>query len=54
MILDSEKIEYKLRGENFNIVDPLIQPVEFYIDSEKVGSAKDLLKDLDITFMALK
>lgn len=53
-ILDSEQVEYHIRGENFNAVDPLIQPVTFFVRENMRKTAMELLDGLDIQFLGLK
>lgn len=52
-ILDSESIKYKVRGENFNMIDPLVQPAIFFVEYPKLEEARALLKGLDISYFGL-
>lgn len=52
-ILDGEEIDYYLRGENFNYIDQLIQPVTLFVREDQVFTARELLKDLPITYLGL-
>ncbi|HSP88919.1 MAG TPA: hypothetical protein VLN45_12360 [Ignavibacteriaceae bacterium] len=46
-ILDDANIDFYVLGENFLSIDPLLQPVRFFILSDRVSDAKELLKDFD-------
>ncbi|MCB0282151.1 MAG: hypothetical protein H6627_10330 [Calditrichae bacterium] len=52
-ILDGEGIEYYVRGENFNLVEPLVQPVTFFIREQDRQTVMDLLDGLNIQFIGL-
>lgn len=52
-ILDGEEIDYYLRGENFNYIDQLIQPVTLFVREDQAFTVKELLKDLPITYLGL-
>lgn len=47
-ILGNSNVDYYIFGENFLSVDPLIQPARFYINSDQVEEAKELLKDFKL------
>jgi hypothetical protein len=51
-ILDSEKIEYFITGQNFLSVDPLIQGARLYVDEKHYQLAKDLIDKLDLHVFA--
>lgn len=40
-------------GENFLSVNPLIQPVKFYVDENQIKESKQLLKDLDLNILGM-
>ena len=44
-LLAREKIPYFLRGENFNIVHPLVQPVGVFVPEDMADTARELLRD---------
>jgi len=44
-LLDAEKIEYYLEGENFLQVRPLVSPARIMVESSRLDDAKELLKD---------
>ncbi len=50
-ILDGEKITYYVKGENFHMSRPGIQPAIVMVKSDQIEKAADVLKDLDLTFM---
>jgi len=52
-ILDGENINYRIKGENFNMVGPLVQPVTFYVQEDQIEDAIELLSDLDIQFIGV-
>jgi hypothetical protein len=47
-ILEDSNIDYHVFGENFLSVDPLIQPAKFYINSNQIKEAQELLKDINL------
>lgn len=52
-ILDSEEITYYFHGEHFNYVRPLVEPARLMVKKDQVETAKELLKDANLTFMAI-
>jgi hypothetical protein len=52
-ILDSEGIIYYFQGEHFNYVRPLVEPAKLMVEKDQVETAKELLKDANLTFMAI-
>jgi hypothetical protein len=52
-IFNSNELDYFLHGENFNNVDPLIQPVKFFVRKEQVEVCMNLLKDLDLKYLGI-
>jgi len=49
-VLESAKITYFIKGEFFNILDPMIQPAVVMVRNDQARLAMELLKDLDLTF----
>lgn len=47
-VLDDAHIDYYVAGENFAIIDPLIQPARFFIVKEQINNVKELLKDFNL------
>jgi uncharacterized protein YbaR (Trm112 family) len=47
-LLDDAGFEFKVLGENFLSVDPLIQPVTFYVTESRKEDAVELLKNVDL------
>ncbi len=47
-LLDDANIDYYVFGENFLIIDPLIQPARVFVVQDQVEEAKRILKDVDI------
>jgi len=52
-VLDSAQIEYIFDGENFNLIDPMIQPARLFVKSAQVPMAKELLKEMNLHFWSL-
>lgn len=52
-VLDSAQIEYIFDGENFNLVDPMIQPARLFVKSAQAPMAKELLKEMNLHFWSL-
>jgi len=50
-ILDSEEVEYFLKGELFNQLEPPVQPATLMVRKDQVETANDLLRDLNVTFL---
>jgi hypothetical protein len=51
-LLDSEDITYFFQGEHFIHVRPLVVPARLMVRSDQVEEAKEILKDLDLNYMA--
>ena len=49
-LLDSEGITYYFHGEFFNYVRPLADPARLMVRKDQVYEAKEILKDLKITY----
>jgi hypothetical protein len=49
-ILDDTAIAYVFLGEQFNYVDPLIQPARLMVRSDQAEEARELLRDLELTY----
>lgn len=47
-ILDNFEIDYYVFGENFLSINPLIQPVKFFVNEKQIEEAKGLLKNIDL------
>lgn len=47
-LLDDANIDYYIFGENFLIIDPLIQPARVFVVKDQVEEAKNILKNVDI------
>ena len=52
-VLDAGEIEYVFDGENFNLVDPMIQPARLYVRAAQAPRAKELLKGMNLHFWSL-
>jgi hypothetical protein len=50
-ILDAEDIIYYFHGENFMHVRPLVELARLMVDKEDAESAKELLKNLNLSIM---
>lgn len=51
--LDSELIEYFFKGEHFTYVRPLVEPARLMVRKDQANEAKELLKDVNLSFMAI-
>ena len=49
-LLDSEGITYYFHGEFFNYVRPLADPARLMVRKDQVDEAREILKDLKITY----
>ncbi len=49
-ILGEEDIDYYFKGENFALIDPLIQPAVLTVREDQAETVKELLKDLKLTY----
>ena len=49
-LLDAEGILYFFQGEQFSYVRPLADPVRLMVAQEDVESAREILKDLTISY----
>lgn len=47
-VLDDAGLDYYVFGQNFLSVDPLIQPVKFFVNENQLKDAKELLKDFEL------
>ena len=47
-ILDDNEIDYYVTGENFLSVSPLLEPAQFFVNTNQFEEAKKLLKDFDL------
>jgi hypothetical protein len=52
-ILEDAGIAYFLRGEIFNLVDPLIQPAILLVRKDQVAKARSLLSHMNVTFLGV-
>jgi len=52
-ILEAEQIEHFFKGEHFLYMRPLADPARLMVRADQVELAKDVLKDLDVTFMGI-
>ena len=52
-LLDDANIDYYVYGENFLVIDPLIQPARIFIAKDQFEEAKEILKDVDIHIFGL-
>lgn len=50
-ILDDGGVDYHLQGEIFNIVEPWVQPVKFFVKEDQIEMTNELLKEILIRFM---
>lgn len=52
-VLDSENIIYFIKGENFNLVRPLVQPAILMVSKDQVARAKSLLKNYKLEYRGI-
>jgi hypothetical protein len=52
-ILDDAGFQYFFQGEIFNLVDPLIQPARLRVRKDQAGEARELLKGMNVSFLAV-
>lgn len=52
-VLDDAGIDYYTLGENFLSVDPLIQPVRFFVNEEQIDTAKELLQESELSISGI-
>ncbi len=52
-VFDSEKIEYVFDGENFNLVDPMVQPARLFVKASQAQRAKELLKQMTLHYWSV-
>ncbi len=52
-LLDGENIEYRFLGENFNMLEPMVQPARLNVWYDQVDEALELLSDFRGAFMAV-
>ena len=52
-VLDSAQIEYVFEGENFNLVEPMVQPARLFVKSSQASMAKELLKEMNLHYWSL-
>lgn len=53
-ILDDSGIEYYIQGENGILVNPLVDPANVMVEKEQAEDARELLKDLDLSYYFFK
>lgn len=52
-VLDSAQIEYIFDGENFNLVDPMVQPARLFVKASQAAMARELLKEMNLHYWSL-
>lgn len=52
-VLDANGVEYFLHGENFAIVQPLVEPTRLLVRRDQAQMVQNLLQGLDLNFLAL-
>ena len=52
-ILDAENITYYFNAEHFMYVRPMAEPARLMVAKEDVETAKEILKDLDLSVIAI-
>ena len=52
-VLENAEIEYYFQGENFTVIDPLIQPAVLYVRRGQEVRAKELLADTHMRYLGI-
>jgi hypothetical protein len=52
-VLDSAQIEYVFDGENFNLLDPMIQPVRLFVKGKDADAARELIAGMNIHYLSV-
>jgi hypothetical protein len=52
-ILDGTDIEYFIKGQNFNAMEPLVQPAQVYVARHQLNAVKELLEEVKIRFLGV-
>ncbi len=52
-LLDAEGITYFFKGEHFLYMRPLADPARLMVRKEQAAEAKELLKDMELSFMGI-
>jgi len=52
-LLDGEEVLYFFHGEHFSRWRPLVEPARLMVAKGQVQKAKEILKDLDLTYMGI-
>lgn len=52
-LLDSEDIQYFFKGEHFLYMRPLADPVRLMVRADQVDTARELLKDVELSVMGI-
>ena len=52
-LLTDQHIEFFFQGENFNLVDPLIQPVKVYVKKTQAERTRMLLEGMNVSFLGV-
>ena len=52
-ILDDGGIDYFFQGENFNLLEPLIQPARLSVRKDQADEVRELLRGLSVHFLGV-
>ncbi|MCK5328648.1 MAG: DUF2007 domain-containing protein [Candidatus Latescibacteria bacterium] len=52
-LLDGEGVDYFFHGEHFSRIRPLVEPARLMVAKDQVQKAKEILKDLELTYMGI-
>ena len=52
-LLDGEQVDYFFHGEYFSRWRPLVEPARLMVAKDQVQNAKEILKDLELTYMGI-
>ncbi len=52
-VLDANGVDYLFQGENFVMVQPMVDPARLFVRREQLGLVQELLGELDLTYRAI-
>jgi hypothetical protein len=53
-VLDAEGITYRVEGEHFALVRPLVEPARVLVPEAEAEHAIDLLRHLDLAYLGIR
>ncbi|MBN1781898.1 DUF2007 domain-containing protein [bacterium] len=52
-VLRGSGIQYRIMGENFNLYRPLVEPVQFFVQDDRLEDAQTLLSEMNLKYSGL-